>query len=452
MLDRGRDRRAALARSLAVMALSFAPSAFADVFLQGVGDASLGYTDNAQSAPEVPLPEGPSRSPGAYLLLSPGIVLATVSAQAEHRLTYRYEYDLFFADSDATSSVNRLEYHGFFDLTPRLQLLLGAMATESSGYSAITFAPAATAGVSALPEGTAALLQLTTDESLQWDMAPGWRGYEAATFSVQTPLFGTEAPTTLSPTLRLGVERSFEINAVGAEARAEYTTISEGVDLDGAATGTQRQVLTAAVATYRQDFGYLFTGSAEAGVLRVDRLNTGQGHFYPTGAAALDYTTETGAAELSYRHTVTTNVLLGQWSLIDEVRLHGGLPLTRKGELYCAANAAYQRGRLLDSNTEVAAYVNVLLADVSLGMRVNDYLSLALRYQHIDQDSDRRVRSLPISFVRNDILLGASIAFPPERKMPQPYRAPQRVDATDELRGEPVPAEPVPRSPATQPG
>jgi hypothetical protein len=285
-------------------------------------------------------------------------------------------------------------------------------------------------------------------------MAPGWRGWEGVTFSAQTPLFGTEAPTTISPRLRLGAERAFRFNALGAEARAEYTTITEGVDFEGQPTGQQRQLLTTAVATYRHDFGYLFTGSAEAGVMRVDRLNTGKGQFYPTGAAALDYSTETGAAELSYRHTVTTNALLGQWSLMDEVRLHGGVPLTKKGELFCAANAGYQRGRLLDPELDDAIALEIWLADVSFGYRANDFLTLALRYQHVDQYSskDPPVRGLPVSYYRNDVMIGATVVFPPERKMPRPYRAPTRVDGTDEQRGEPVPQETIPRGTGTQPG
>lgn len=454
MSDSGRDGRAALARSLALSVLLGSPAALADIAVQGVGDVSIGVSDNAQSAPEPPLEDGPSRGPGAFVLLSPGVVFATASAQAEQRLTYRYEYNLSFADSNASTSVNRLEYVGFFDIAPRLRLLLGGMATESSGYSALSFSGTGGGGVSVLPSGTAALLALSLDETLQWDMAPGWRGWEGVSFSAQTPLFGTEAPTTMSPRLRLGAERAFRYNAVGAEARAEYTTISEGVDFRGRPSGEQRQLLMTGVATYRHDFGYLFTGSAEAGVLRVERLNSAQGQFYPTGAAALAYTTEMGAAQLSYRHTVATNAMLGQWSLLDEIRLHGGVPLTRKGELFCAANAGYQRGRLLDPELDEAIRLEIWLADVSFGYRASDYVTLALRYQHVDQYSSQEppLRGLPVTYYRNDVMIGATFVFPPERKMPRPYRAPSRVDGSDELRGEPVPQEPVPQGSGQQPG
>lgn len=454
MAERGRDGRAALARSLAAVTLLSAPHALAEIAIQGVGEASVGFSDNAQSAPEPPLEDGPSRGAGAFFLLSPGVVFATASAQAEQRLTYRYEYNLSLADSHATTSVNRLEYLGFFDLAPRLQLLLGGMASVSSGYSALSFVGTAAGGLSPVPTGSAALLGLTVDETLQWDMAPGWRGYEGVTFSMQTPLFDTQAPTTLSPRLRLGAERSFRFNAVGAEARGEYTVISEGLDFNGEPTGQQRQFVGTGVATYRHDFGYLFTGRAEVGVQRVQRLNSGEGQFFPTGAAALGYATDTGAAQLSYRRSVTANALLGQFSENDEVRLYGGVPLTRKGELFCAANAAFQRGSLLDPNLDDAIDLEIWLADVSLGYRATDYLTLGLRYQHVDQYSskDPPVRGLPVTYYRNDVMIGATVVFPPERQMPRPYRAPARVDGGDEQRDSPAPEESLPRSPGTQPG
>ena len=204
--------------------------------------------------------------------------------------------------------------------------------------------------------------------------------------------------------------------------------------------------------TSLHDFGY-FYWHVRKRVMRA-RPEYREGQFYPTGAAALAYTTEVGAAQLSYRHTVATNAMLGQWSLLDEIRLHGGVPLTRKGELFCAANAGYQRGRLLDPELDEAIRLEIWLADVSLGYRASDYVTLALRYQHVDQDSskDPPVRGLPVTYYRNDVMIGATFLFPPERKMPRPYRAPTRVDGSDELRGESVPQEPMPRGSGQQPG
>src|SRR5580704_6726528 len=93
-------------------------SAHADPKLQAVGETSVGYTDNIQSAPNVPIPGGAPKSDGAFLVLSPGVVLASASDRAIHRLKYTYTYDLFFQQTKASTSSNQLEYRAFFDLSP----------------------------------------------------------------------------------------------------------------------------------------------------------------------------------------------------------------------------------------------------------------------------------------------------------------------------------------------
>src|SRR5262249_52055179 len=144
--------------------------------------------------------------------------------------------------------------------------------------------------------------------------------------------------------------------------------------------------------------------------------------------------TEQGDAELTYGHTVTNNALLGQSLLVDALTLHGELPLTQKSELLLAGSLGYQNGRLLDENAELATRVQVYLADVALGWQATKSLVVGVRYQHIQQASGADTPPLPVSFVQNNVLVGATLRFPPERDMPRAYRAPQRVDRSDEIR------------------
>ena len=228
---------------------------------------------------------------------------------------------------------------------------------------------------------------------------------------------------------------------MGAEARAEYSLIEDSLRPDGTPLGVQQQIVGTGVGLWRHDWGRDFTSRVEAGVLRVQRINTGRGFWEPTGIASLAYVTELGDAELAYDHLVTTNPLLGQSLLVDEVRLRGAVPLTTKGEVLIAASSGYQRGRLLDENAALAAHVDVILADVGVGWQVTDLLLLGLRYQHVEQISDIRVPPLPLSFVRNSVMLGATFRFPAEREMPRAYRAPRRVDRSDEIRDAVQPTE-----------
>jgi hypothetical protein len=421
----------------------------ADPHWQAIGESSLGYTDNAQAAPTGSQDDSVvARS--VFLMLSPGAVLAYASPRLLQRLSYRYEYDLYFASGASSSSSNRLDYRGFFDLSPRWTLVLGASATESDRFNSVTFGAPGASAVGAVPAGTGSYLSAGADESLGVDLGPGWRAWEATYALVDTPILGTEAPRTLGTGARLGAEHAFEFDSVGLEGRADYTVIDDSIEADGTPLGQQRQLVAGAVALWRHDWARDWSSSADAGALRVQRFNSDKGFWTPTGTASIFYTTEHGDAQLSYGHTVTTNALLGQTMLIDEVRLRGELPLTKEGELSLASTLAYQRGKLIDEDASLATRVRVILGDVSLSWQATKLLALGARYQHVQQKSGANEPPLPVSFVQNNVLIGATVRFPPDKDMPRAYRAPQRVDRSDEIRDGLTPEAAGPRAPGGQ--
>lgn len=434
--DRRPFRRAALA-AFGFVTLGFGwpdDASAAELKLQGVGEGWIGYTDNFQSVPDVPLPGTTPKSGGAFALLSPGLVLALVSRRAVQRLKYTYTYDLFLGDTSLSTSSNQADYRAFFDLSPRVGLIAGASAIQSNQNSAVILSPPGAGAVNAVPTGSGSFLAASADELVSYDVAEGVRAYEGAAVTEQTPIFDTVAPRTFATGGRVGVERSWEADAVGLEPRADYTVVTGSVNPDGTPAGEQQQLVGAGVASWRHDWGRWFTSRAEGGALRVERLNTGHGFWEPTGTAALAYVAEFGDAEAVYRHSITTNPLLGQSLLVDELRLRGAVPLTKKGEVLVAVSSGYQRGRILDDNANLAAHVNAILADAGVGWQVTPSLLLGVRYQHIEQKSDTQVPPLPLSFVKNSILIGATVHFPPDREMPREYRAPRRVDRSDEIR------------------
>jgi hypothetical protein len=225
------------------------------------------------------------------------------------------------------------------------------------------------------------------------------------------------------------------------EGRVDYSVIEGSLSPEGVALGVQKQVIGTGLALWRHDWGRFLTSRADAGALRVQRLNTDRGFWEPVGGAALAYATEAGDAVLACEHTVTTNPLLGQTLLVDQVSLRGAVPLTKKGEVLVAASSGYQRGQILDEDANLAAHVDALFADLGLGWQATASILVGLRYQHIEQISDSRIPPLPLSFVRNSIMAGTTIRFPPERDMPRAYRAPQRVDRADEIRDAVEPTE-----------
>lgn len=427
-------RTGAVALAVASIVCSGAGTARAEPpKLQAVGEASVGVTDNAQSAPDTPLPGGVPKSAGTFLVLRPGLVLGLLSARSVQRLAYSFDYDLYVARNATDSASNRLEYRGFFDLAPGVNAVIGAAAAESDSYGALTFAPPAAGVVPFLSSATTKLFQGSVDEQISDDFTVGWRGYEGVGFVYGTPISG-DAPTTLSPNARLGGEYNWTGNAVGAEVRADYNVVKNGILADGTRVTLQRELVSRAVAVYRRDLGRYFTSRLEAGIARLDRLETHKDLWYPTGQAALDYTDTYGNASLTYRRAITTNILLGQSYLSDEVRLRGAVPLDQKGTFSVGASAGYQTGRLLDEDARLATHVSLLLLDATFGWQTTPWLLLGVRAQHIDQRSEVRVITLPVSFVQNNLIFGAAVKFPPDPEMPAAYRAPQRVDRTDEIR------------------
>jgi hypothetical protein len=411
--------------------------------LQAVGESSLGYTDNAQASPRT----ADLHTKSAFWMLSPGVTLALASPRNVQRLSYRFEYDFYFNSAASSSSSNRLDYRGFFELSRRVTLVLGSRVTQSDRFSSVAFAAPGAGAVGALPVGTGSYLDAAFDQSFSFDVAAGWRAWQSSSAVAETPLFDTRAPTTLGAGLRAGIERSFLFDAVGVEARGDYTTVRNSVNLDGSPAELQQQLTGGGVVLWRHDYGPFLSSAVEAGGLRLLRLNADSGLWTPVGSATLFYTTEEGDAQLGYSHSLTTNPLLGQSLIVDEVRLRGGLPLTEKGELSLAGSGGYQRGRLLDEHARLATKVRVILADVSLGWQATKLLALGIRYERIQQKSGADTPPLPVGFVQNNVLLGAVFKFPPERDMPRPYRAPRRVDRSDELRDGFQPTSEGPRAP-----
>lgn len=412
----------------------------ATVKLQGVGEATLGVTDNAHASPNNPAPGIPPRASGMIGLLSPGLVLAFVSRQAIQHLSYSYAYNLVLSDTTVSTSSNQIGYHGFFDLSSRLGLVLGANAIQSNSFTSVVLTGPGAGAVNALPAGSGNFLAGTADELVSYDVSEGWRVYEGATIAEQTPIFDTVAPRTFATGGRLGAEARWITDAVGVEPRLDYAAISGSLRPDGTPAGEQRQIVATGVGIWRHDWGRDFASRVEAGALRAERLNTGYVFWEPTGSASLAYVTASGDAELSYGHTLTTNLLLGLSLLVDEVRLRGALPLTKKGEVLVGATTGYQKGRIFDEDGSLASHVDSLLVDAGVGWQTTSSLLLGLRYQHIEQMSDTTTPPLPLSFVRNTVMLSATFRYPPDDEMPRAYRGPRRVDRSDEVRDTTNPA------------
>jgi hypothetical protein len=397
-------------------------------YFQAVGETAVGYSDNVDSSPNTPVAGVSPKVASPFVLIRPGVVFALSTPRTIQRLAYAFTYTMFLNDSSLNSSANRLDYQGFVDVSRSVGLLLNADVLESNTDTATGL------GQEGLLPGPTSYFAATSNEFVSFDLADKWRAWQGADVLFQTPLSPGENPQTAAFGGRIGIEHAWHSDALGVEGRVNDTFIRNGLLLDGSPAGPQDQLTSTGVGVWRHDLGQHFTDRIEAGVLRVDRLNTQTGFWSPTGTAVLTYTNGLGQAELSYAHTMTSNPLLGQYLLVDEARLGAALPLVKHPGLLFSASGAYQIGRLLDENSVLAAHLDTLLVDVGFACQVVGPLLLGLRYQYVQRWSDVSIPQLPLSFTRNTVLLSATFKFPRDIDMPMRYRAPQRVDRTDEVR------------------
>jgi hypothetical protein len=402
--------------------------------LQAVGELSLGWTDNVQSAPDDPLPGVGEKAPDEFVIVSPGAVWVRRTPRAVHRLGYTHAATLFYEHPDADNSSNRLDYQGFVELSRRIALVAEASLVQAAPHTQTTVASPTTGEVQAMLPRTDAYLTGAASWQLSFEVSRDYRLWQRSRVGFGMPLSRSESASTIEIGASLGVERTFRADGLGAEVTAEHATVTRGVSGTGAPEDTARQVTVTGVGRWRHDIGRDFASRLEAGVVRVERLNTDRGAWYPAGVAALGYAVESGTAELRYARRVTTNLVLGQYLLVDEVVLSGAVPLSRSREVLLAANVGHQWGRLIEEDATLAARVRVLMADVGVGWQASASTLIGLRYQHVQQRSDARSVDLPLSFVKNSVLLSVMLRFPPDSALPRPYRPPMRVDGSDEIR------------------
>jgi hypothetical protein len=406
--------------------------------LQGVAQASLGYSDNIRSGPDHAVYDPATgelllrgKSADAFAILSPGAVYAIETAAAIHRLTYAYTAHLFLTNPAANVYSNRLEWRGFMSPAPRLELMLGARAMQSHRHTENTLFNASETAVTATLPGTGAFIRATADEGLTYRLSPEWSLHQGIAGGLQAPVFDDRGPKTYFAGGRLGLEHAWEMDALGVETRARYVAFDGTVLTRTGVVGDQSQLITELVGTWRHDWNPDFSSRVEAGAANVQLITRDRQFWQPVGLAALSYFREEGEAELSYRHALTTSVFLGVTFLTDEVRLSGAIPLDRHARMFVASSVAYQHSRILDVQGELATRLNVFLGDVSFGYRVLDHLELAARYQHIEQASGADLPPLPLSYVRNTAFITATLEYPPDREMPRTYHEARRVDRSD---------------------
>lgn len=389
----------------------------------------VGYTDNAQSSPDNPVPGVPPKRGDHMLILSPGIGTSWASRRAVSRLGVSSSATLFARNEGADTWSNRLEYRTLAELGPRTSLLVTSSAATTKSQASTLFGPALASELPTTLQGRGTTLAASVEERVTQELTVSTSGYEALAFVHGRSLFVDDAPATSSASGRVGLDRSFRVDALGFEWSEEYAVFRAspgGTDSE--------QLVTRGVAIHRRDYGRYVVSRLEAGAERVDRLRSGRSLLRPTAVLRVVYEERWGRLEASASHRATTSVELGQSLFLDEVRLAGAFPLIGERTLLLEGDVGYARGRVIEEDGTAGARLDITFVDLALASRLSPAVTLGNRFQSTRQLSDATAPPAPLSFRRNSVFLFLSVRWPPELEPLRPIRTPLRVDASDDAR------------------
>jgi hypothetical protein len=419
--------RRALAAWLIVAALHPRVANARHMTVRGTIVASGGWTDNARSLPS-DMPGGGQSD--ELFDLQPGMYALFESPATMWQLAARMTASSYVHDAGARAYSGRVEWGGFFELSPSSTILLGAGATIGRFNSFTTLDGALGTGVVALPPSGVTYSAFAGQEQAAHDFSPAWRGLQGLEVNSFIPLDAATQPDSVSLDHHFGAERSWARDALGLELRNTYMHFSSLAAMPGVtARPEQSQLGEMATARWRHQLARDFTSELSAGGGVISRANDfGGAILLPVAGAVLRYSIEGGQAELVYAHTAVANVFVGQTFVSDAGTLRGGLPLARKARIGLAASVGASRGRAADTmNGTYGPAVTVLIADVALTWAVTDQLGLSLRWQVTDQRGGSAATQVVPSFTRDVVLVSLSGVYPGQQGGGLPYQSALRL-------------------------
>ncbi len=413
--------RRALARSFLAAVLPGvligAASADARVMVRGAILASGGWTDNARSQPSS-APGGQQRD--EFFDLQPGMIVAHETPTFVEQLGVRLTSSSYLENPEARAYAGRLDWGGFFELSPSSSILLGASGQIGRFNTFTTLDGAAGTPITALPPSGITFTTLGAQEQAAHDFSPAWRGLQGLEVNSFLPLSsGAAQPKSVSVDHRFGGERSYVRDALGFEIRnayALYTAVA-------GSRAQQAQLTESIVGRWRHELSREFGSQLDAGAAVVTRADDfGGALFLPVVTAMLRYTVDAGQAEASYSHAATANVFVGQTFVSDSGVLRLGLPLGRS-RFALSGSLGVSRGRA--ANTSDGTYgpaISVLVADAALSWAATPEVGVSLRYQLTDQHGGAVMDQLAPSYLRSTVLLSIAAVYPAQQRAGLPYR------------------------------
>ena len=439
----------------ATFAITLSQLAFAKSSLQGQVSASVGWTDNILSVPDVPTPPS-TQVPQSdfYFQLRPSLIFTHGEARVVTRVSYTFNADLYATHSEANSYNHVVGLQSFFLTSKTTDLLLGASVSTGRLNSFNTAQGSGATPIVLITPGGQNFVSATFNEQFGWDVSPRWRFLQSMGVTSYSPIDPHSTPDTVQVENHVVADHGWRYDALGIDLRTALSVVTELRGPSGAQLGdtsvsvslpitdsllSRRQLvlINGLTLKWRHDFGHFWATEADLGVVEANQLeNRTTAIWKPAALAAIRYLHPYAQAELNYTHNVQPNPIVAQTFEINAVSLRLGVPLGRATNLLLSGSAGYQYSQTIDFDTgNTTSTAHSILVDGSLGWTPRPEISLFLRYQLFDQigePSDGTTGSVATqSLLRHTVMLGAIATWPAQSAATVPSREALRVDRAD---------------------
>jgi hypothetical protein len=408
------------ALSAVVFASLAAGAARAEVTYQLVPALSLGFTDNATAASLRAGRVGDGFGTGAV-----AAYVHRRDARATHTLTYHLAYTRFFRQNSADTVSNDLAWRSSFDLSPALQLQLGASVTLSR-TSRVDVGALSMAAPQAVVPGTSLFLTTAASEDLSYAFDAGHhylQGLSAGQTNYLSSATATALPTTTFASALLRGER-----LLARDTFSVAGTFTDAFVGEGGGTGTDivmishgNNFLAQVLAGWQRELSPTMTSDVQLGAMALFKLS-GQPVFAPAGAATLSYRRQPWFATLTASQAPVSNMALGTSTITDQAMARLMLPLTRRELAFIAASGSYTYARRVDANDQLTRAFDLVSGGLSLTAHLARYpLFGSLDYTIIDQRGSNTTGGVIPDLVRQTVLISVGGTFMWGPGTPSPF-------------------------------
>jgi len=412
------------APALALLAIAAPLHAQSNSFT-GLLATSTGYSDNVNLAPAEMTELTPGQETAiadGFTTIAPTLVYVRDNRTSVHQVSYTFNAQLYFDQSEANSYTNTLGWQAEYLLSRISRMRLSATALQGQTNNFAVASPGVQ--VEAQRAGGTQFLFLIGGQGYSRDFSRFWRFDEQTNFRTFIPLEGGSADQFDVENI-LTWERVYQRSAIVPQYRNQY--------FFALGEGQQHQFLTGPQLSYRRDFLQSWNYELTAGLIGVTSPTNFDATgitIEPVGQAELRFRRLRSEATLNISHDAQSNIQVGEFFISDSVNLGGNYTLLRDPQVIIRGLVGASRARDISViDNSIGSSSTIFLADAGIAWQVRPSLELGARYVFQKQNADPN--SSLLSFTSNTGLITLTGVYPAGPIRQANLRRSVRVDGTD---------------------